>query len=131
MILCKRCEHQWTPRSDDRPRECPRCRSTTYDQERTIKGLKPNIRYALLQEARKDLATDEQLAREQLRADIVRIIREEMERVRTEFNAMLQLHTTSTASHTLEHKDTIEEIKKQIMHTLNTINETIEKRKTT
>lgn len=31
---CKRCSHEWTPRSNKPPRVCPKCKSPYWDRER-------------------------------------------------------------------------------------------------
>ena len=31
---CKRCGHAWVPRKDNRPKQCPGCRSPYWDRER-------------------------------------------------------------------------------------------------
>jgi predicted Zn-ribbon and HTH transcriptional regulator len=28
---CERCGHKWTPRENERPRACPKCKSTFWD----------------------------------------------------------------------------------------------------
>lgn len=28
---CKRCSHTWIPRSDEKPKECPSCKSYRWD----------------------------------------------------------------------------------------------------
>ena len=33
MLTCQRCHHEWTPRSEDRPHECPRCKSYLWDKQ--------------------------------------------------------------------------------------------------
>jgi len=33
--VCERCGHTWLPRSEERPRVCPKCKSAWWDQERT------------------------------------------------------------------------------------------------
>jgi len=27
MLKCQRCEHEWRPRTDEMPKECPKCKS--------------------------------------------------------------------------------------------------------
>ena len=34
MRICLRCGHNWRPRKDDPPVQCPRCRSPYWDRER-------------------------------------------------------------------------------------------------
>lgn len=41
MHTCKRCKHQWRPRQDDAPVQCPHCRSPYWDRER-IRDSKSN-----------------------------------------------------------------------------------------
>lgn len=33
---CHRCEHEWLPREDRRPRVCPRCKSPYWDTPRKV-----------------------------------------------------------------------------------------------
>ena len=40
MILgfrCLRCGHEWLPRVEEQPRQCPRCKSPYWDKERKEK----------------------------------------------------------------------------------------------
>lgn len=32
MLKCLRCGHEWEPRTSDRPRTCPCCKSYRYDE---------------------------------------------------------------------------------------------------
>jgi DNA-directed RNA polymerase subunit RPC12/RpoP len=38
MRICLRCGHNWRPRKDDPPVQCPRCRSPYWDRERVNAG---------------------------------------------------------------------------------------------
>jgi hypothetical protein len=38
---CLRCEHAWVPRSDEYPRQCPKCRSAYWDRPRTHPQRRP------------------------------------------------------------------------------------------
>jgi predicted Zn-ribbon and HTH transcriptional regulator len=31
---CERCEHEWVPRTDAKPKVCPRCKSPYWDRPR-------------------------------------------------------------------------------------------------
>ena len=31
---CKRCGHEWTPRNNEPPKVCPKCKSPYWDRER-------------------------------------------------------------------------------------------------
>lgn len=31
---CERCDHQWVPREEERPRVCPKCKSPYWDKPR-------------------------------------------------------------------------------------------------
>lgn len=33
---CKRCNHTWIPRSDNKPRVCSKCKSPYWDKERVL-----------------------------------------------------------------------------------------------
>jgi len=33
-LKCKRCDHQWIPRSPNKPKVCPKCNSPYWDKER-------------------------------------------------------------------------------------------------
>lgn len=37
-VQCLRCQHEWLPRIDGRPMQCPRCKSTTWDKQSVNKG---------------------------------------------------------------------------------------------
>jgi len=43
-FVCKRCGHEWTPRSELRPKVCPnlKCKSPYWDRERVRKVKKVN-----------------------------------------------------------------------------------------
>ena len=30
---CKKCEHEWLPRIEEKPKQCPRCKSYNWDKE--------------------------------------------------------------------------------------------------
>jgi len=34
---CKRCNHNWLPRSEEKPMVCPKCNSPYWDKERVKK----------------------------------------------------------------------------------------------
>jgi predicted Zn-ribbon and HTH transcriptional regulator len=34
---CNRCDHEWLPRMEKIPVECPKCKSTYWNKERTYK----------------------------------------------------------------------------------------------
>jgi predicted Zn-ribbon and HTH transcriptional regulator len=33
VYVCKRCGHEWIPRTDRKPSTCPKCRSAYWDRE--------------------------------------------------------------------------------------------------
>ena len=37
---CTRCGHKWYPRTPERPRVCPKCKSPYWDKPRKVKGTK-------------------------------------------------------------------------------------------
>ena len=36
---CTRCGHKWYPRTPERPRVCPKCKSPYWDKPRKVKGI--------------------------------------------------------------------------------------------
>jgi predicted Zn-ribbon and HTH transcriptional regulator len=38
---CKKCGHTWEPRVDHKVAACPKCKSYTWDKEKTKQGFKP------------------------------------------------------------------------------------------
>ncbi len=36
---CLRCNHEWIPRSEQKPTVCPKCNSPYWDKPRTIQGI--------------------------------------------------------------------------------------------
>jgi len=34
MEECKRCDHKWVPRSEKKPKQCPRCKRYDWDKEK-------------------------------------------------------------------------------------------------
>lgn len=36
-LRCKRCQHEWWPRSDKEPQLCPACKSRKWDQKIKLK----------------------------------------------------------------------------------------------
>lgn len=45
-LRCKRCEHEWNARSERKPVQCPRCKSTRWDSHAQREGTAalPKIR---------------------------------------------------------------------------------------
>lgn len=33
-LICARCQYSWFPRTDEKPKQCPRCRSPHWEEAR-------------------------------------------------------------------------------------------------